>query len=412
MKLSQEDKKNIAEASERHRLYLLAKNDYERFKRLVGPDKAKDTLESLLKSNKYDSKLCISAKKAGIDCDALYSRIARDAKIYAESPAVQPSLNRMKVHLAWALLTYIILLITAVYLCLEPWMNGNTPSAINNSTATDIGVACGVTMLLFVWNKNIFSKFYNLYKTGFLRLQFISGKDWLSLITASLLFIGASRYLMNLSVDATDAAFCSGIAVSVVAVAHILLVLDCMVGLSPRMYYFGGEGFVDWVKGWFKGKFSLDTPFTPSLSNSYNQKFCNYDDIYRQSELFALSSVMCKKFIYLGNGYGKLEFHPSRSLKFIGSYILVDILHTACIIAWMVTLCHVLADVSVGHSIFAAVISCAVIYVLLNRPVYATNNFHWHICRNLYAYKVSHLFRKLFFCAILIGGIIALSSIN
>lgn len=406
-KLSPEDRENIAEASKRHRLYLLAKNDYKRFEQLVGTDKAKDTLESLQKNHRYDSALCIRANKADIDSDelrdclrALNDDILRDAARYIESPAFQTPLHCMKIHLAWALLTHAILLITAVYLCLEPWINGNTPLTINGSTATNIGVASIIILLSVGWFKYIIR--------GFMLI----GKDWLYLIAASLLFIGASQYLINLSVDATDAVFWRGIGVSVVAIAHILLILDCIAGLSPRNYYFSVEGFIDWVKGWSKEGFALYRTFTPSLSNSYADKFCNYDDRYRSTERAALESEMREKSIYLGHKYGKLEFHPSRSINFIVSYILVDILHTVCILAWMVTLCHVLADGKFGLSILAAVISCAVIYVLLNRPLYGTNNFHTYICRNMYAYKVSHLFRKLAFSALLIAGIIALTCIN
>jgi hypothetical protein len=68
-----------------------------------------------------------------------------------------------------------------------------------------------------------------------------------------------------------------------------------------------------------------------------------------------------------------------------------------------------LPKMGTGYSLAVGAISFALLYVMLNHPVYATNRFHWFICRNLYAYTVSHLFRKLFYSVILVGGVIELS---
>lgn len=229
----------------------------------------------------------------------------------------------------------------------------------------------------------------------------------LSLLGAPVLFLGAAWFLGQTIVSNTSVTI--GVAISIVAFAHILLILDCLAGLSLRRYYFGPQGFLNWILGWFKGEFGLFRCFTLALGNCYNDGERKYEDIYHKQELWALEANMAQNRLLLNNRNGRLEFHPGTSYRFIAVYILVDLIHTSCLIAWMFALNSYLEQANNGYALVAAAVSCGVIYTLLDEPVFSTNTFHRMICKNLYAYKVSHLFRKLFFSVILIAGIVGLT---
>lgn len=412
MKLTAEEKQNLGEACERHRLFLLAKNDYNRFEALIGRDKAQEKLADLKETRRLDAKLCLYAKESGLLDKQTSDFIDNDVKLYIESKAGKSAICRMKLHIVWAALSLFVLLAVAISLCLSPWISNPATITADYPTLTGICIVWIGVFLLFIWNASIIDLIYNLLKAripGVLRDYLGTTKGKLSIIAAPLLLFVAIRYLGTLSLNDADTIFYQNISLSVVAFMHIALILDCLAGLSPRKYYFCMEGFVDWIKGWFEGRFSPFWTFTPSLCNCYNDKSYNIEERYRDGELFVLTCAMHKSWCWLGNSHGELEFHPSPSLKFIAAYVLVDILHTSCIIAWMVAIMNFLPQIGIGYSLAVAAISFALLYVMLNRPVYATNRFHWFICRNLYAYTVSHLFRKLFYSAILVGGIIGLS---
>lgn len=428
MKLTTEDKKNLGQALERHRLYLLAKNDYEQFKSLVGADRAKSILADLKTTRRMDTKLCKNAylytyRGGGVGSQvaklvyAADNTIRKDAEKYAKGNAGKAAMGRMKLHLGWCLLTHIILLTVAVCYCAAPWKYDLDSIVINNSTATEISIACIILFLLLLWFANAIVNLLelrtNLGRLGLFSFSFIPKKTKFGLIVPPVLILGAANMLITTyqGASGTQISFYRDIAIAVVALAHAFFILDCMAGLSPRSYFFCPEGFFDWVKGWFKGEFSLSHGFTRSLSNSYEVSN-DFECTYRDKELVELERAMRKKgtrWLYLNSGYGQLELHPSSSMKFITAYILVDIFHTACLIGWMYTLFSLLATASAGYAFTAATASCAIVCVLLERPVCATNRFHWNICKNMYAYRVSHLFRKLLFSIIILAGIIGLS---
>lgn len=332
MKTYQQKKDELIEASVRHRFYLLAKNDYEQFEKTVGKDEASQLWAELEKTNKHDTKVCVDAYKNYKGIDKITDYIRSDAERYVNGPAGKTALRHMKLHLAWALISHLLLLLVAICLGVAALVNGASSS------------------------------------------------------------------------DGNEVVLCT----CIITVAHILLILDCIVGLSPRHYYICPESCIAYVQGWFKGEFNPHYSFTPALANTYTRSG-DYEDIYRDRELSALTHEMqSNRLRYLSSKYGELEFHPSSSFKFIIAYIMVDIIHTSCLIAWMISLFNALSDAGTGNHILTAAISCAVIYYMLSRPVYATNRFHWYICRNLYAYKASHLFRKLSYSVILVVACIIL----
>lgn len=418
MNLTDKETKSLAIACERHRLYLLAKNDYNRFEALIGKDKAREMLADLKKTRKLDGDLCFDTIGSGPVGEKILNLIRSDIKLYIESKAGKSALSRMKLHILWAALSHFVLLAVAICLCILPWINHPAPI---NTDSPALPVICYQSMAIFlltIWIASMLKSINNLRDIttsipGAVSLYLRSNKAKLYIIAAPLLLFGFIQYLGDISLSDTDSIFYRNVSLSVVAFAHIALILDCLAGLSPRRYYFCMEGFIDWVKNWFKGIFSPDYAFSASLNNCYNDRFSNVEEHYREGEQSALNGTMEKSWIWFGNRYGQLEFHPSSSLKFITAYVLVDILHTSCIIAWMLALIMIfLPKLSVGESLVVATVSLALLYVILNHPLYTTNRFHSCICRNLYAYKVSHLFRKLFYSAILIGGIAGLSYIS
>ena len=410
MGLSLKEKREIIKiAGERHRLYLLGKFNYSEFVRQVGAEKAAALFEDLKRTRRKDAKVSINAYKCREDGDNVYKQIYDDAYAYSKSSAIKKCLPPMKWHLAWALLSHLCLLSFAVLFCIKPWMNGASP-AWNQEEMIQTGVIAAITFLLFVWAANNLIKVIELKGNNYFSLYIREGKVLLALLGAPILFLGAAGVLGQTAVS--NASTIIGCSISIVAFAHILLILDCMAGLSCRYYYFGPQGLFEWIKSWFKGKFGFRRHFSAALGNSYSDSFRNYEDIYHSKEFFDLGVNIGQNKLLLNHRSGKLEFHPSTSYPFIVAYILVDIIHTACLIAWMFALNSYLEHTSAGHAMLAAVVSCGIIYVLLDPPVYATNNFHRLICKNLFAYRVSHLFRKLFFSAILIGGIVVLSCIN
>lgn len=411
MGISLKEKREIIKiAGERHRLYLLAKFNYNEFVRQVGAEKAAAIFEDLKKTRRKDARVSINAYKCRQDKHHVYETIWADATAYSKTRAITRTLRPMKWHLSWVLCSHLILLSVAFWLCIKPWMNGFTPTWGSQEEIIQVGVVSLISFLLFVWAANNLIKVIELKGNNYFGFYIRNGKVLLALFGAPILFLGAAGVLGQTEVSNPSTII--GVSVSIVAIAHLLLILDCMAGLSRRYYYFGPQGVVKWIKDCFKGKFALWRNFSAALSNSYSDGFIVYDDIYHKKELHALEINIGQNKLLLNHRSGKLEFHPSTSYPFIVAYILVDIIHTACLIAWMFALNSYLEHTGAGHAMLAAVVSFGIIYVLLDPPVYATNNFHRLICKNLFAYRVSHLFRKLFFSAILIGGIVVLSCIN
>lgn len=411
MGISLKEKREIIKvAGERHRLYLLAKFNYNEFVRQVGAEKAAAIFEDLKKTHRKDARVSINAYKCREDKHHVYETIWADATAYSKTRAITQTLQPMKWHLSWALFSHLILLGVAFWLCIKPWLNGFTPIWGSQEEIIQVGIVALITFLLFVWAANNLIKVIELKGNNYFSLYIREGKVLLALLGAPVLFLGAAGVLGQTAVS--NASTIIGCSISIVAFAHILLILDCMAGLSLRYYYFGPQGLFEWIKSWFKGEFSFRCHFSAALGNSYSDSFRNYEDIYHSKEFFSLGVNIGQNKLLLNHRSGKLEFHPSTSYPFIVAYILVDIIHTACLIAWMFALNSYMELASAGHAMIAAVVSCGIIYVLLDPPVYATNNFHRLICKNLFAYRVSHLFRKLFFSAILIGGIVVLSCIN
>lgn len=343
--------------------------------------------------------------------------IRKDAEKYVKSNAGKAAMSRMKVHLGWCLLTHIVLLTVALSYCAGPWEYNLDSLVINSSTATEISIACILLFLLFLWFAdavvNLLELRTNLGRLGVFSLSFIPKKTKFGLIIPPLLILGTANMLITTyqGSTGTEISFYRDIAIAIVALSYACFILDCMAGLSPRSYFFCPEGFIGWVKGWFKGNFALHWGFSPSISNIYEVSN-DFECTYRDKERFELERAMKKKgirWLYLNKGSGNLEFHPSSSMKFISAYILVDMFHTTCIIGWMYTLFTLLATASAGYAFTAAVASCAFVCIMLNQPIYATNRFHWNICKNLYAYRVSHLLRKFLFSIVIIAGIIGLS---
>ena len=128
----------------------------------------------------------------------------------------------------------------------------------------------------------------------------------------------------------------------------------------------------------------------------------NPEDYYRGAERSELERRLHKGHFLLSNSYGLLELHPSSSLKFIAAYIFTDIIHTGSIVAAMYGINTFLVKHSANYSLIAALIAFSLVCVLLEQPIIVTNNFNRYITKNLYAYRVSHLFRKLFFSVILL----------
>ena len=407
---TKEERIIIEKASMRHRLYLLAEFNYTEFVRQVGADEAAATLEDLKKTSKHDAKVCNLAYRSGKACNNIHSLIHKDTRAYGKSTVITKKLTPMKWHLAWVLFSHLLLLTVAVCLCMKPWMNGTSPVWGSQDELIHIAFISLITFLLFVWAAKNVLQVWGL-KNHKLFVSYIrNGKVLLKLFGAPVLFLGAACALGQSSMSQPSTII--ALSISIVVFAHILLILDCMAGLSPRYYYFGPQCFVNWILGWFKGKFALWSAFGESLSNSYADGFRKYADLYHDRELFLLKVNMNGKPYLLSHKSGKLEFHPSTSYPFISAYILVDLIHTGCIIAWMIALNSYMEGANVGHALVAAVISCGLVYVLLGHPLYSTNDFHRYICKNLFAYRVSHLFRKIAYSIILVAGVIALSYLN
>lgn len=410
MPLSPEEKKDLDTACMRHRLYLLAKYNHNAFVRQVGADKADAAFDDLKKNSRKDAKICNLAREGGMICDDIVDLIFKDVNTYGKSTGITKTLTPMKCHLVWVLCSHLVLLAVAACLCMKPWMNGTSPEWGSQDEIIQIGIVSIITFLLFVWAAKKVLLAWEMRNNPYFRFFICNGKALLKFFGAPILFLVAACALAQTTVSQSSVFI--GLSLSIVVFAHALLILDCIAGLSPRGYYFGPQCFINWILGWFKGNFRLGSAFGASLNNSYVDGFRKYEDWYHDAELDALENLMRNKIYLLSNKHGTLEFHPSTSYQFIVAYILVDIIHTSCIIAWMVSLNSYLEGAGVGPALVAAVISCGLVYVLLGHPLYSTNDFHRCICKNLFAYRVSHLFRKLFYSAILVGGIAALSYLN
>lgn len=403
MALTKKDRELLEEALERHRLYLMAKNDYRRFESCVGADKAADVLSNLKHTHKTDARLGRLAVRSGEHCNAL-THIRNDANAYAKGPYALRALGNMKLHLLWCFFSHVLLLFVAGYFLMTPWMNRVASSFANSAALAETLVPCLVLFLSFLWNAKNWSDIRSLYKFNKRMVLFAlikSRKCLLSNICAPILFIGCAQYVLSMPINKSEFQMLDTIGLSVVMFSIIWFILDCMAGLSPRNYFFCPEGVFEWFMGFFKGKFSPFWSFTPSISNSYNVNR-NPEDYYRSAEHWELRCQLKKSRFTLSNSYGELEFHPSPSLKFIVAYALTDLCHTGSIIAAIYGINTFLLKHDVNYSVFAAVIAFSLVWVMLNRPIYATNRFHWFICKNLYAYRVSHLFRKLFYSIILL----------
>ncbi len=397
-----QEKALIEEVLERHRLYLMAKNDYKRFESCVGADKAAEVLCDLKRAHREDARnrkvavreffgrhKVLPGRRKFYSCKAI-SHIIDDARAYAKGSAVLKPLRNMKIHLLWCFFSLILLLIVAGYFLVAPWMNGVESAAVNSNTLIEILVVWLITFVLMLWSVK---KCYEVIDQ--------CPKPWLSCIIALILLYASAQYMISIPLGESDSQMVGAVGLSVVMLSIIWFILDCLAGLTPRNYFVGPEGFWDFFKRIRKGEFSLYFPFTASLCNTYVKKRTP-EDYYRGAEYSALQSLLKKNRFILSNTSGNLEFHPSPSLKFIAAYFLTDIIHTGSIVAAIYGIYEFLVHHSANYSALAAGIAFTLVCVLLEHPCIITNRFHSHICKNLYAYRVSHLFRKLFYSIILL----------
>ena len=405
MKRYKSQKEILREAGERHRLYLLAKNDYEQFKNQVGADQARQLKAELSKTNKHDTHICVDAYKNGLDLSWLQRDIAADSDRYINGSAGKSALRRMKLQLGWAFISHLLLLAVAICLGVAPWINGVSLSVGNESVLFTCLFTFSALTLLLAW---IVADIIKMRK--FLRPE----KTFIQKIftlTLYVLFGCLVLHAISLEFDASVATMYRALSTSFIAFAHILLILDCMADLSPREYYIYPRICLKWVAGWFKGQFKPYFVFTQGVFPGYDFEWKSeeFEGKYRRSELLALEKEMKRhRWLYLSTKDGLLEFRPSPSLPFIIAYVMVDVIHTACLIAWMFSLFHTLSGASTGSHLLVAAIFCVVIFTMLDQPYFLHVRFHYHICRNFQAYKVSHLFRKLLYSVILAGACIIL----
>ena len=222
----------------------------------------------------------------------------------------------------------------------------------------------------------------------------VYGKKRILFLATPFLIYVVMKYAETINFNVIEDELYRSIAVSVIAVSYILLILDCMASLGCRKYYIGLDGI--------KRKGFTATWYL----YSYKNESC-YDDIYRKVEREKLGE--------LGevDQFRHFQFQPSASLRYIAAYIFVDIIHSACIVLWMVILISSLSHLSVIHNVIVSSISFAVMCTLLNTPSVFyfcnTNRLNRYICKNLFAYKVSHLFRKLFYSLVLLGACILIA---
>ena len=152
MGLSLKEKREIIRiAGERHRLYLLGKFNYSKFVKQVGEDTAAATFEDLKKTRRKDARVSIAAYKCREDRNHVYEQICDDAWAYRKSLAISKKMTPMKRHLAWAMLSHLILLAFAIWFCVKPWINGTTPTVDSREELIKVGVAVVIVFLLFVW---------------------------------------------------------------------------------------------------------------------------------------------------------------------------------------------------------------------------------------------------------------------
>ena len=397
-----DEKRQLEEAVGRHRLYLLAKHDYKRFESCVGADKAAEVLCDLKRTHRADARLgrfavreiygrhkVLPGRRTIYHCKAL-NLILNDANAYAKGPEAQSPLRNMKLHLLWCFFSHILLLLVAGYFLMAPWTNGIETGSVNHTSLAEVFVLCLRTFLLLLWNIKKWGEVINSYT-----------KPWLKSIVALILFIGIAQYVLSMPINESESQMLAAVGLGVVMLSIIWFILDCMAGLSPRRYFIGPEGIMRWFRGFFKGEFSLFSAFSSAISNSYD-RMKNPEDYYRGAERSELERRLHKGHFLLSNSSGYLELHPSSSLKFIAAYVFTDIIHTGSIVAAMYGINTFLVKHSATYSLLAALIAFSLVCVLLEQPIIVTNNFNRYITKNLYAYRVSHLFRKLFFSVILL----------
>ena len=406
----EESKERYKSALERHRLYLLAKNDYQQFKQQVGADNAARLFAELKKTCKSDTtvanyfiKYRHSTENSTEICYLrslftesewydYWNSIAGDAQRYLSGPSGRSAIRLMKLHRTWAFLSYLILLVVALFIGAKPWLDEINLSDISVAIWVKIGFAYICAFCFFLWYVWVF-KGLRIVRWK-IELP-VDGINALLFIAAPFLIYVVTKYAESMNFSVIETSLYRDVSLSVIAVSHILLILDCMASLGCRKYYIGLDGI-------------LEGRYTAALYHNSYKYVDSYDDLYRLEERRILGEVP--------NGdpdqFRHFQFQPSASFKYIVTYVFVDIIHTACIILWMLTLITALAYLHIAYNIIAASISFAVMSVLLNTPSvfswYNTNRFNCFVCKNLYAYKVSHLFRKLFYSLILLGASILL----